>query len=229
MVDDNLVVLFENSLGIDIAEFTGDAVEFGVDLCMDDGILKEIPFVGTAFKLYSIGSKVYDKHCFGKLYSFIATINSSNCSKEDQEKRRKKFVEDKSFRKQELEYILILLDRYIGFEKTQQLAKLYLAYLDGKIDWITLTKYAEVVERFLLGDIVVLCSSEHFKTIRDEDTDTLQRLIALGLVIEAIRKSNVQEDGKRTVIIDAPEVMELRERSCKRTCFGEVLVKLISN
>lgn len=47
---------------------------------------------------------------------------------------------------------MILIDRYIGVEKPQQLAKLYLAYLDGVIDWNELTKYAEVVDRFLPGD-----------------------------------------------------------------------------
>lgn len=228
MEDDRLVVSFENSLGTDIVEFAGDAVEFGVDLCMDDNVLKDIPFVGVAFKLYSIGSKVYDKHCLGKLYSFMNAINSGTCSKEELEKRRKKFIKDKAFRKQELDYLLVLLDRYIGFEKPQKLAKLYLAYLDEKIDWINLRKYAEVVDRFLPGDIEVLCSSEQFKTIRDEDTEVLQRLVALGLVIEEIRKSNIQHDGKGTIIIDDPEVIELRERCYKRTYFGEILVKIIN-
>ena len=31
MVENNLVVSFENSLGMDITEFAADAVEFGVD------------------------------------------------------------------------------------------------------------------------------------------------------------------------------------------------------
>lgn len=83
MAENNLVVSFENSLGMDITEFAADAVEFGVDLSLDDGLLKDIPFVGTAFKLYSIGNKVYDKHCLGKLYSFITEINRRNCSQEE--------------------------------------------------------------------------------------------------------------------------------------------------
>ena len=82
MTENNLVISFENSLGVDVTEFAADVVEFGMDLSLDDGILKDIPFVGTAFKLYSIGNKVYDKHCFGKLYSFITAINSGICSQE---------------------------------------------------------------------------------------------------------------------------------------------------
>lgn len=224
MVDDNLVVSFENSLGIDIAEFTGDAVEFGVDLCMDDGILKEIPFVGTAFKLYSIGSKVYDKHCFGKLYSFIATINSGNCSKKEQEKRRKKFVEDKSFRKQELEYLLILLDRYIGFEKPQQLAKLYLAYLDDKIDWITLTKYAEVVDRFLPGDKEFLLKERAlYHTIAVPIPDAFLRLAALGIYEEYMT------DISAPTTLGRITIPAKQEKTFKTTGFGEKLQDILES
>lgn len=228
MEENDLTKSFETSLGADIAKFTGDAIEFGVDLCMDDGILKDIPFVGTAFKLYSIGSKVYDNHCMKKLYSFIFAINSGSCSKETQEKYRKKFIENEKFRKRELAYLLILIDRYIGFEKPQMLAKIYLAYLNDKISWIKLTQYAEVIDRFLPGDYSVLCSETHYKTENDKETDSIQRLIALGLIIEEIRKSNVQFDGNGTVMIDDPEIVRKKERTYMRTDFGDILVKIIS-
>ena len=39
MEESNLVASFENSLEADIVEFAGDAIEFGADLCMDDGLL----------------------------------------------------------------------------------------------------------------------------------------------------------------------------------------------
>ncbi len=225
MEENNLVDSFEKSIGADIAEFTGDAIEFGADLCMDDGLLKEIPFVGTVFKLYSIGNKVYDNHCLKKLYSFIFAINNGSYSKETQEEYRKKFIENEKIRKQELGYLLILIDRYIGFEKPQMLAKLYLAYLDDKINWIALTQYAEIVDRFLPGDCNVLCENIHYKTENDEKTDSLQRLIALGLIIEEIRSPNIRVDSE-TLIFDDPQ--RKKERSYMRTNFGAILVQIIT-
>ena len=106
---DNLVVSFENSFCNEVVEFTGEIVEFGIDLGIDNEALKDVPFVGTAFKLYSIGNKVYDRHCLEKLYSFILSINDGSCSKELQERRREKFVENKTHRKQELDYIFLYL------------------------------------------------------------------------------------------------------------------------
>ncbi len=67
MDSDNLVISFENSFCNEVADFTGEIVEFGVDLDLDNEVLKDVPFVGTAFKLYSIGSvrnlrRVYDRY-----------------------------------------------------------------------------------------------------------------------------------------------------------------------
>lgn len=80
MDSDNLVVSFENSFCNEVAEFAGEIVKFGIDLGIDNEVLKDVPFVGTAFKLYSIGNKVYDRHCLGKLYSFILRRRKDICT-----------------------------------------------------------------------------------------------------------------------------------------------------
>ncbi len=215
MVENNLVVSFENSLGMDITEFAADAVEFGVDLSLDDGLLKDIPFVGTAFKLYSIGNKVYDKHCLGKLYSFITEINRRNCSQEEKNKRCRKFKANESFRKQELEYLLILIERYIGFEKPQMLAQIYLAYLDGEIDWSELTKYAEIVDRFLPGDKEFLLKERAlYHEISVPIPDAFLRLAALGIYEEYMT------DVIAPTTLGSITIPAKQEKTFKTTAFG---------
>ena len=72
-----LVESFGNSIGADIAEFAGEAIEFTLDTCVgEDVILKDIPFVGTALKLCNITSKVQEKYSFYKLKAFIREINA---------------------------------------------------------------------------------------------------------------------------------------------------------
>ena len=50
-------------------------------------------------------------------------------------------------RNQELEYIMVLIDHYISYDKPDMLAKLYLAYFREDILWQEL--YAEVIDQFL--------------------------------------------------------------------------------
>ena len=188
-----LVESFSNSIGFDIAEFTAETLEFTLDTCSgEDSILKEIPFVGTAVKLYSIGSKVHDKHSFYKLSSFITAVNTGTGEPGELEERRGKFLSNAKFRKQELEFLLILIERYVGFEKPNMLGKLYIAYIDGTINWNELTMYAEVVDRFLPGDWNLLDEYRlSLYTPESVDIDRVQRLISMGLVTETMRKANL--------------------------------------
>lgn len=225
-----LVNAFEDSLGKDLAEILGDSLEFGIDACLDDSILRDVPFVGAAFKLYSIGSKVHDKHCYIKLVSFIQSVNSGECTAAKIQERKVKFAEKASFRKQELEYILILIDRYIGFEKPQMLGKIYLAYLDGDLNWDDLTRYAEIVDRFLPGDYAFLASSTtKFITYANVGSEALLRLMALGLVAEESNRAPLVGDGRGGWAVSASSI-NLANRKRKdyvRTAFGQRLVSIL--
>lgn len=222
--EDNLVESFERSIGVDIAEFAGDTIEFGADLCMEDGILKDIPFVGTAFKLYHIGSRVHDNHCLKKLCSFISAINDETCSKEIKEKRHRKFVENKEYRKQELEYLLILVERYIGLEKPQMLAKIYLAYLDNYINWTELTQYAEIIDRLLPGDQEFLLQNKAlFHTISIPISDAFLRLAALGIYEEHMT------DVTAPTTLGQITIPAKQEKIFKTTSFGQKLQDILEN
>ncbi|MBO5323797.1 MAG: hypothetical protein J6A88_06835 [Oscillospiraceae bacterium] len=181
-----LVQSFADSIGSDIVEFAGEAVEFTLDTCSgEDSILKEIPFVSTAVKLYSIGSKVHYKHNFYKLKSFITAVNTGTGKPGELEDRKEKFLSTATFRKHELEYLLILIERYVGFVKPDMLGKLYIAYIDGIIDWNELTMYAEVIDRFLPGDREYFLEEKAlYRTIATPTPEAFIRLSAFGLYEE---------------------------------------------
>ena len=226
-----LVESFGNSIGADIAEFAGEAIEFTLDTCAgEDGILKDIPFVGTALKLCNITSKVQEKYSFYKLKAFIQEINAGTASPEELEERKRKFLSKAKFRQQELEYILILIDRYVSFDKAKMLAKLYLAYLDGEIIWEEFTMYAEVIDRFLLLDAGKLISSDG-KTIvhRNIGDEYVLRLVALGLMTEITDTSPFAEDGKGGYGITWGTLTKSvsTDKIYKRTEFGDKLANIL--
>lgn len=225
-----LVESFCNSIGSDIVEFAGEAVEFTLDVCSgEDSILREVPFVGTAIKLYSIGSKVHEKHSFYKLKSFIKAVNTSTGKPGELEERREKFLTNAQFRKQELEYLLILIERYIGFVKPDMLGKLYVAYIDGIIDWHELTMYAEIVDRFLPGDYNKLQSSKQFITVHNLGSESLLRLMALGLLVEESQHGMWTDDGRGGFAVTTATMQRVAEREKKyvRTEFGQKLVEIM--
>lgn len=216
MDEQSLSLSFGNSLTEDVAGIVGEYAELGLDALVEDGLLKNIPVVSTAVAVYKIGKSIHERHHITKLVSFLNEINKGIADEEKREKYREDFTTNEKFRNQELEYILILTDRYISFDKPQMLAKLYLAYLDGKIKWDEFMQYAEVLDRLLPGDIYL--SKDGFKYARNK-SDSQQRLAALGLMRGVIPKSPEQ----RGVISSAPSDLEYT-----LTRFGSVLIKILN-
>ena len=182
MNEQSLSLSFGNSLTEEVAGIAGEYAELGLDALVEEGLFKEIPIVSTAAAVYRIGKSIREKHHVAKLISFLNEINNGIVDGEKREVYREKFATNEKFRNQELEYILILTDRYIGFDKPQMLAKLYLAYLDEIINWMTFIKYAECIDRFLPGDQLVLDSAEIEKAQYNDNYDAVSRLEALGLI-----------------------------------------------
>ena len=135
---EELVVSLENSLSSDICDTVGDLAEVGLDAVMDDGILKDIPILSTVVGLYRIGYTIRGRHEIKQLALFVAELNRG-CTDESKRKQLlKKLNSDTQKSKQEIEYILVVLDSYLEYEKPEMLAKLYMAYLEQRIDWTPL-------------------------------------------------------------------------------------------
>lgn len=217
----------QESITEETSDILSNIAEIGLDAIMNDGFLREVPILSTAVSLFKIGNSLRERHYIKKLASFVLALNNGIADDRAREYYRQKVTDDPKSRYKELEYILILIDRYLHANKPSLLAKLYLSYLDDFITWHDFTKYAEVVDRFLPGDCETLLSADNYKTERDKNTDSIQRLIALGLVIEGFRTMAEQkEDG--AVYLDSPELIEKNERNYTRTEFGNTLVKIIT-
>lgn len=152
MEEKSLSIAFADSLTEESISCVSDYLEIGLDAVMDDGILKDIPIVSTAIALYKIGSSIKERHNLKKLLVFLNELNNGILDEQKRKEYQQKFQSNEKFRNQEIEYLLVLIDRYISYDKPQLLAKLYLAYLDGIIIWEELTMYAEVVDRLLYLD-----------------------------------------------------------------------------
>ena len=187
MEEKSLSTSFADSLTEDIVSCISEYAEISLDAIMKDGIVKDIPIVSTAITLDKIGSSIKERQNMKKLVVFLDEINNGIVSKEKRLEYRQKIQSDKEFRNQEIEYLLILIDRYITYDKPRMLAKLYLAYLDGKIVWEEFAMYAEVIDRFLMLDCDCLASEyETYITYRNIGAESILRLVALGLMIEDV-------------------------------------------
>lgn len=226
----SLALSFRDSLASDITDGVSELVEVGIDAVLEDGIFQEIPLVSTMISLYRIGSSIRDRHNIKKLVSFVDQMRRGCIDEETLQKYRGKIVSDEKKCNRELEYILILVDRYISYDKPRMLAKLYLAYLDGEIIWEEFSMYAEVIDRFLLLDCRTLTTeSEKIIVPRNRGGESVLRLVALGLMTEETDFSAYRQESDGNLRVTWGTLMQplSPNKTYVRTEFGEKLANIL--
>ena len=170
----------QDSITEETSDILSNIAEIGLDAVMNDGFLKEVPILSTAVSLFKIGNSLRERHYVKKLASFVLDLNDGIAKDRARDYYKQKIIDDPKRRNKELEYILILIDRYLHANKPSLLAKLYLSYLDDYITWDDFTKYAEVVDRLMPDDFETLERIE-LNTYKPSK-DCLIRVFSLGIL-----------------------------------------------
>ena len=222
MEENSLSLSFSKSISDEMSGIVSEYTELGLDALLEDGVLKDIPIVSTAVSIYKIGKSFREKYHISKLVSFLDEINKGICDEVKRQEYQDKFYANEKFRNQELEYILVLIDRYISMDKPRMLAKLYLAYLNGEMDWLEFTKYAEIVDRFLPGDKESLIREQAlYHEIHVPIPDAFLRLASFGIYEEYMT------DIIAPTTIGSITIPAKQEKTFKTTEFGEKLIIIL--
>lgn len=160
--------------------------EVGLDMILNEGILKDIPFLSTAVSVYKIGNTIRERQHVKKLLSFLKEVSSGIADEDERKRHYDALVTDKKKFSQEIEYVLLVIDRYINEAKAVMLGRVYLSYLRGKINWNIFMLYAEMIDRLLPGDYRTLLRTRTTYVPESHYDERYLRLVALGLMGERL-------------------------------------------
>lgn len=150
---------------------------------LDETLFKGIPILSAMISVYKIGKGVGEIFRLKKTARFLLALNEISDSEKDHYQRRLKW--DRKFANKEMEYLLILLDRYIEEEKATVLAKLYYSFLDGRMSFQKFKSLAVALDSIMMEDIKVL---KGFRASTNEyggsESSSLARLVSSGLMME---------------------------------------------
>lgn len=230
MEEKNLSIALSNSLTSEFSNLVSEYSEIGLDSILEDGLLKDLPIVSTVVSLYKIGKSFRERHYISKLALFLFEFNNGIANEEKLNEYRQKIKSNEKFRHKELEYVLVLIDRYVTEDKPGMLAKLYMAYLDNKINWVEFTMYSEVIDRFLLPDCRTLTAKiDNYIVQQNMGDESILRLVALGLVTETNDNAlfRISENGNISVSAASMKRYSSQTRTFIRTAFGEKLANIL--
>lgn len=184
-MSNELIPSFKKSLFDEVIDISADLMELPIDLIIENEVIQNIPVVGTIVKLGKAAVTIRDRHLIKKLVAFIESINNGDIESEELEKHKKILESNTRKLNEELENIIIIIDRQLDIDKTKILGELYKSYISGIIDWEDFKSFSDVLERIFLVDIYQLKKIYGDDSIGKEDSFypiSMSRLDALGLV-----------------------------------------------
>lgn len=146
----------------DSLELPAEILEFTIDQVVDEGILKDIPFVGWIAKGLSISQSISDRILYHKILRFLVDLNVDNNAKRDV--FRNKIISDPDLEKKVGEHLLVLLNKIDAVEKASLIAKCFNCFLIGTIDHDYFTDLSTTIERSTLTDLKALNNTRSKRT-----------------------------------------------------------------
>ncbi len=137
-------------------------LEAVIDSVTDNDIVRNIPVIGTAFKMLKGASDIRDRMFAAKLTKFLLT--TENVTPQAKEAMRQKIASSPDEAKTIGRTLMLVLDRITALEKAEIIAYLFVAYTLGHIESVDFRRLLDAIdEAFVddLGDLLGRTESKH--------------------------------------------------------------------
>lgn len=200
----------------EITDITKDLTEVAIDQMLENGILKDLPIVGTLYNIYSLSQNVSNAFFTKKILKFLFELNDIP------ESERLEFIRKMESEKETQnvgEKILIILNKIDDVDKATILGKIFKITIEEEIEVTTFTRLSHMIDKVYLQDLKELKNN----FIENLDSDTKHNLSQVGILNQSIKDNREHEEyvfrntGKREFY---PPKFEY-----KISDYGEVLIK----
>lgn len=121
-----------------------ESTESAVDIALNGDVLAEVPVVGLAVKVARAIDSVRDRALIAKLSRFALALDG--ISEKEREAYKKKLQENPKEAKHVGETLFLVLDRLTDLSKPELLGQVFVTYMDGTIDAVTLRRLSQAID-----------------------------------------------------------------------------------
>lgn len=192
-MESNIIPSMKDTLFNPVSENMKDSLieiaELGLDAVLRDGVLKDIPILGTIAVFCKTGVALQERNLIRQTAVFITSFNDGTISQEKLIEYRQALESNPKKAEKELGRVMLLLERILEEKQSHILGRFYNAYVRGALTWGKFVELSEVNLRMFLSDYKELESInrkpiEQREDVSDRRLYKIQRLESLGLVME---------------------------------------------
>lgn len=177
MNDSLSLPLFESIAESPLAELGTDLGEVVLDSILDDGVLKEIPIIGSVVALFKTGSNIRDRLYLKKLLLYLKALASLS---PDDKNRFRSFFESPKERERFGESLLLLLEKSNDMQKPELLGHLWAACARGELPFDQCMRISFMIDSVYFSDLTFL--SQMRTGVQRENTPIAESLHRAGFV-----------------------------------------------
>lgn len=164
--------LVRTVVGNQLGDAILDLAEVALDENLAEGVLKDVPIVGTLVKLARAGQSVSEELFIRKLACFLADLNAVPV--EDRERLLEQYPDSSDEQRVLGENLLLALERLDDIKKPAILARFFAAYIKLEIDYLTFSRLARALEKF---NIELLPNLRWYYTREEPTVETPEEII----------------------------------------------------
>lgn len=131
-----------------VGETAAEVAEIALDQMLEEGVLKDMPLVGTVVRWASAGKSAYDALLLAKFFAFARNVEHATPEERAAWLAR---LEKNGQREQLQRSLLLLLEKMDDEEKGPLLGRAFTAHVKGGLTFRQFQRYAEII----LGSNVV--------------------------------------------------------------------------
>jgi len=122
------------------------------DSFLEDGLLKDIPIVGTIVGLGKVSIKITDLLFLKKIISFLSELET--ISVKDRKMMIDKIDSSEKYKIKVGEKLLYIIDKCDDYENAKYVSMFFAGYLEGDIEYSDFLKGSKAIERIYIGDLI---------------------------------------------------------------------------
>jgi len=171
--------------------------EVALDAVMEEGIIKNIPILGSIYKIAQAGVNFRNNLFAKKILKFLTALDA--VSQEERQAQIDRLEADPKERQKIGENLMLLLDKLSNMDKPQLLARAFQALLEAKItlaEFYSLANAVDAVNQEYLQKFVERCESKGFDGQIPLDAENANFLQAGLLMIGIVEAKTVFMEGK---------------------------------
>ncbi|SIT13363.1 hypothetical protein SAMN05421786_106134 [Chryseobacterium ureilyticum] len=146
----------------------GEAI---IDSNLEDGILKDIPIIGTLINLNKGMLSIQDRIFSKKILSFLNQLK--DIPEEKRIKAIQKIEDSKDERIKIGEKLIYLIDRADDHVKAEIIGVMFSEYIKENIDYEDFKRVGEIINKTYLGDLLWFLNSNVIKISIEESSDMI--------------------------------------------------------